>query len=420
MAQSTTEHADPMRSTALRFGSARDTLRSEDIPLVTGQGRFTDDLKVPDQAYVAFVRATVAHADIRSVETSAASRMPGVVAVITGRELVAEDIGAIAPVAVFNGRDGRPMFTTRMPVLAAERVRFVGEPVAIVIAETLTQALDAAEKVEVEYDHLPAAADVTGAMAAGAPLVWPEAGGNIALDWEDGDEAAVDAAFARAAHIERVRLFDTRLAVAAMEPRAAIATFDRQTERYTLIAPTQGVAIVRKVLAENVFKVPAEKIRVLTHDVGGGFGMKTQAYAEYAALLCAARRTGRPVRWCATRLESFLTDTAARDGLLEGELALDADGSLSGPARAHLRRHRRLRHQLRGDHHDAEYEQLPLQRVCHPRHPLRQQDGAHQHYAAGPYRGAGRPEAIYLVERLIDGAALGPWASTAWRCGGAT
>jgi carbon-monoxide dehydrogenase large subunit len=394
-----------MRSTALRFGSARDTLRSEDIPLVTGQGRFTDDLSLPDQAHAAFVRATVAHADIRSVETSVASRMPGVVAVITGRELVAEDIGAIAPVAVFNGRGGRPMFTTRMPVLAAERVRFVGEPVAIVIADTLTQALDAAEKVEVEYDHLPVAADVTGAMAAGAPLVWPEAAGNIALDWEDGDKAAVDAAFAHAAHIERVRLFDTRLAVAAMEPRAAIASFDRQTARYTLIAPTQGVAIVRKVLAENVFKLPAEKIRVLTHDVGGGFGMKTQAYSEYAALLCAARRTGRPVRWCATRLESFLTDTAARDGLLEGELALDADGYfLALRARtfvgigAYATNYVAIITTRNTSNCLSSVYAIPAihfasKMVLTNTTPL------------GPYRGAGRPEAIYLVERLIDGAA---------------
>jgi aerobic carbon-monoxide dehydrogenase large subunit len=180
-------------------------------------------------------------------------------------------LAAFAPVAVFNGRDGRPMFTTRMPVLAAERVRYVGEAVAIVVAETLPQALDAAEKVEVDYEHLPAVSDVARAMAAHATLVWPEAAGNIALDWEEGDAAAVDAAFARAAHVERVRLFDTRLAPSAMEPRAAIATFDKGTERYTLIAPTQGVAVVRKVLAESVFKVPADKIRILTHDVGGGF-----------------------------------------------------------------------------------------------------------------------------------------------------
>jgi carbon-monoxide dehydrogenase large subunit len=394
-----------VRGGELRFGSGREVLRSEDIPLVTGQGRFTDDLAVPGQAYAAFVRAAVAHADIATVETDEAARMPGVIAVITGRDLAAEGIGGIAPVAIFNNRDGRPMFTTRMPVLAVERVRFVGEPVALVVAETPAQALDAAEKVAVAYGHLPVVAGVAAAMAAGAPLVWPEAAGNIALDWEEGDAAAVEAAFVRAAHVERLQLFDTRLAVAAMEPRAAIASFDKDTGRYTLIAPTQGVAIVRKVLAEAVFKVPAESIRVLTHDVGGGFGMKTQAYPEYAALLCAARRIGRPVRWCATRLESFLTDTAARDGLLEGELALDADGRfLALRARtcvgigAYATTYVAIITTRNTSNCLSSVYAIP---AIHFANKMVLTNAA----PLGPYRGAGRPEAIYLVERLIDAAA---------------
>jgi carbon-monoxide dehydrogenase large subunit len=397
--------ADPMLGVDLRFGSARDTLRSEDTPLVTGQGRFTDDLTVPGQAHAAFVRAAVAHAHIRSVETAAAGRMPGVLAVVTGRELAAAGIGAIAPLAILTGRDGQPMFTTKMPVLAADCVRFVGEPVALVVAETLAEALDAAEKVEVEYDHLTAVSDVARAMAADAPLLWPEAAGNIALDWEEGDAAAVDAAFARAAHVERVRLLDTRLAPCAMEPRAAIATFDRQTERYTLIAPTQGVAVVRKILAEAVFKVPADKIRVLTHDVGGGFGMKVQAYPEYAALLYAARRTGRPVRWCATRLESFLADTHARDGMLEGELALDADGRfLALRARtwvgigAYATTYAAIITTWNTKNCLSSVYAIP---VIHFGNKMVLTNAA----PLGPYRGAGRPEAIYLVERLIDAAA---------------
>ena len=241
-----------------RFGSGRHAIRSEDVPLVTGRGKFTDDLDIAGQAHAAFVRATVAHAIIRKVDVAAAMRMPGVIAVITGRDLAADNIGGIPPVVSFNGRDGKPMFQATMPVLAAERVRYVGEAVAIVIAETAHQAQDAAEAVEVQFDQLAAAPDVERAMAKDAPAIWPDAPGNIALDWEDGDAAAVDAAFARAAHIERVRLIDTRLAPSAMEPRAAIASFDAQAQRYTLIAPTQGVAVVRKVLAESVFKVPAE------------------------------------------------------------------------------------------------------------------------------------------------------------------
>ena len=306
------DKAEMTDGSGLRFGSGRGAIRSEDAALVTGAGQFTDDINLPGQAYAAFVRASVAHATIRKVDVVAATRMPGVLAVITGQDIAAENIGGIAPVASFDGRDGKPMYQANMPVLARDRVRFVGEAVAMVVAETPGQALDAAEAVDVSFDQLAAAADVERAIASGAPAVWPEVPDNVALDWEHGDAAAVAAAFARAAHVARVRLMDTRLAPSAMEPRAAIASFDPQSQRYTLIAPTQGVAVVRKVLAEAVFKIPANQIRVLTHDVGGGFGMKVQAYPDYAALMFAARRVARPVKWCATRLESFSpTPTAA-------------------------------------------------------------------------------------------------------------
>jgi carbon-monoxide dehydrogenase large subunit len=388
-----------------RFGSDRSAIRSEDEPLVTGRGRFTDDIALPGQAHAAFVRAPVAPADIGPIDIAAAARMPGVIAVITGQDLAAENIGAIPPVASFSGRDGKPMFQARMPVLAAERVRYVGEAVAMVVAETAHQAQDAAEAVEVRFDPLPAASDIARAMAPGAPALWAEAPGNVALDWEDGDAAAVDQAFGRAAHVEHVRLIDTRLAPSAMEPRAAIASFDAQSERYTLIAPTQGVAVVRKVLAEGVFNVAPDRIRIVTYDVGGGFGMKVQAYAEYAALMIAARRTGRPVRWCASRMESFLTDTHGRDGVLEGELALDAGGRFLALrvrtwvgigaytstfaaifATANTKNCLSSVYVVPAVH-------IGVKMVLTAAVPL------------GPYRGAGRPEAIYLIERLIDAAA---------------
>ena len=389
----------------LRFGSGHHAIRSEDAALVTGAGKFTDDIDLPAQAHAAFVRSAVAHATIRTVDVASATKMPGVLAVVTGRDLAADNVGSIPPVASFTGRDGRPMFRAEMPVLAAERVRYVGEPIAIVIAETVHQAQDAAEAVDVRFDQLPAASDVARAMAPDAPAIWPDAPGNIALDWEDGDAAAVDAAFARAAHVERVQLVDTRLAPSAMEPRAAIASFDASSQRYTLIAPTQGVAVVRKILAEGVLKIPADRIRVVTHDVGGGFGMKVQLYAEYAAMLCAARRVGRPVKWCASRLESFLTDTHGRDGLLEGELALDADGKFLGLrvrtyvglgaytstfaaifATANTKNCLSSVYVIPSIH-------IGVKMVLTDAAPL------------GPYRGAGRPEAIYLIERLIDRAA---------------
>jgi carbon-monoxide dehydrogenase large subunit len=393
------------KSAGSRFGSEQHALRSEDAPLVTGRGKFTDDLDVAGQVHAAFARATVAHAIIRKIDVAGATRMPGVVAVITGRDLAADNIGDIAPVASFNGRDGKPMFHATVPVLAAERVRYVGEAVAIVIAQTAYQAQDAAEAIEVQFDQLAAAPNVERAMAKDALAIWPDARGNIALDWEDGDDAAVVAAFVRAAHIERVRLIDTRLAPSAMEPRAAIASFDVHAQRYTLIAPTQGVAVVRKVLAESVFKVPLSQIRVLTHDVGGGFGMKVQIYSEYAALLYAARRVGRPVKWRATRLESFLTDTHGRDGVLEGELALDAAGKFLGlRARtcvgigAYTSTYAAIIATNNTKNCLSSVYVIPaihigVKMVLTNAVPL------------GPYRGAGRPEAIYVIERLIDKAA---------------
>jgi carbon-monoxide dehydrogenase large subunit len=315
-----------MSATEPRFGSSRGLLRSEDEPLLRGSGRFTDDLAMPGAAHAAFARSPHAHAVIRKLDASAAQAMPGVLAVLTGADVREAGLGGIPPAVLLPGRDGKPMFGPAMPVLAQERVRYVGEPVALVVAETAAQAQDAADALEVDYTVLPAASDVVSTSAPGAPLLYPEAPGNVALDWEHGDAAAVEAAFARAAHKVMVRLEDNRVAPVTLEPRAAIGAWDAAKGRYTLTASTQGVAVVRKLLAEAVFKCPPESIRVVTPDVGGGFGMKAQAYPEYAALLLAARRLNRPVRWRASRLESFLADTHGRDGVLEGALALDANG----------------------------------------------------------------------------------------------
>jgi carbon-monoxide dehydrogenase large subunit len=383
-----------------RFGSSRGAPRSEDDPLLTGRGRFTDDLKTAQHARAAFVRSAMGHAKLRGVDAKAAAQMPGVLAVLTGADLA---LGAIPPGVLLPGKDGKPMFATAMPVLAAERVRYVGEPLALVIAETLPQALDAVDAVEVDYEELPAASTVERALARGTPALYDAAPGNVALDWEHGDAAAVDAAFNAAKHRVAVRLEDTRVAPSALEPRAASAAWDGK--RYTLTVSTQGVALVRKVLAENVFKCPPEAIRVLTHDVGGGFGMKVQTYAEYAALMAAAKRIGRPVHWCATRLESFLADTHGRDGVLEGELALDADGkflALRARTRVGIGAYASTYAAIVATNNTknclSSVYRIPaihtgVKMVLTNAAPL------------GPYRGAGRPEAIYLVERLIDEAA---------------
>ena len=393
-----------MDSTA-RFGSDHGALRSEDEPLLTGSGRFTDDLTVPGQAYGVFVRAPVSHAAIRAVDLAAARAMPGVLGAWGGQDAAADGLGAIPPVAVFPGRDGTPMFSAAMPVLAANRIRYVGEPVAIVVADTLAQAQDAAEAVRIDYDELPNASNIERALADDATPIHAARPGNVALDWTDGNAATVDHAFATAAHIERVRLDDTRLAPVSMEPRGGIGSFDPASGRYTLIASTQGVAVVRKLLAEGVFKVPLTTLRVLTHDVGGGFGMKAQAYPEYGAILYAARKCGRPVKWCNSRMESFLSDSAGRDGILEGELALDAKGkfialrmrSLVGIG-AYTTQYAAIFGTMNTKNCLSSVYRIPaigidVKMVLTNTAPL------------GPYRGAGRPEAIYLIERLIDGAA---------------
>jgi len=389
----------------LRFGRGPQALRTEDDPLLTGRGRFTDDLEAPGGTYAAFVRAPLAHARIVGVDIDAALAMPGVLGVYTGRDLAADGLGPIPPAASFPGRGGKPMFGASMPVLAAERVRYVGEPLAMVVATTAAQAQDAAERVVAQFEALPSVSDVERAAAAGAPALWAEAPDNVALDWEHGDAAAVDAAFARAAHVARVRLVDTRLAPAAIEPRAGIGEWDAASGRYLLTAATQGVAIVRKLLAEAVFKVPPDRIRVLTPDVGGGFGMKAQAYPEYAALLYAARKLGRRVRWCNSRLESFLSDTAGRDGVLEGELALDKDGLFLGLRVRNLVgmgayistfgaifATNNTKNCLSSVYRIAAIH-IGVKMVLTNAAPL------------GPYRGAGRPEAIVVLERLIDIAA---------------
>jgi carbon-monoxide dehydrogenase large subunit len=388
-----------------RFGSSRGLARSEDDPLLAGRARFTDDVRAAGEAHGAFARSPHGHAEIRSVDASAARRMPGVLCVLTGEELAAAGLGAIPPAVLLPGRDGKPMFGPPMPVLARGRVRYVGEPVVLVVAESAAQAQDAVDAVEVDYEALPAASDVERATAPGAPVLWTEAPGNLSLDWEHGDAGAVAAAFRNAEHSVKVRLEDTRVAPSALEPRAAIGAWDETTGRYTLVAGTQGVSVVRKFLAEAVFKVPPDRIRVVTHDVGGGFGMKVQPYAEYAALLYAARRCGRPVRWCASRLESFLADTHGRDGVLEGELALDRNGkflAMRARTRVGIGAYASTYSAIIATNNTknclSSVYAIPaihigVKMVLTNAAPL------------GPYRGAGRPEAIYLLERLIETAA---------------
>jgi aerobic carbon-monoxide dehydrogenase large subunit len=389
---------------SIRFGRDRHALRSEDGPLITGSARFTDDISLDGQAHAAFVRSPHAHGRIGEVDVSPALEMPGVVAAFTGADLAKAGLGAIPMAMRFKGRNGEPMALAPLPVLPPERVRYVGEAIAMVVAETPEQAHDAADQVLIEIEELPPAPSVEAALAAADPI-WDDAPGNVALDWEDGDASAVEEAFARADHVVSAKLLDTRLAPSALEPRAAIGVWAPQAERFTLIAGTQGVVLLRNVFAQHVFHVSQHQVRVLTYDVGGGFGMKVQPYAEYAALLFAARELGRPVKWRASRVESFLTDTHGRDGILEGELALDAEGRFVAL---------RVRNRVGIGAYVSTFAPVfstnntknclasvyatPL---IHTRVQMVLTNAA----PLGPYRGAGRPEAIYLIERLIDKAA---------------
>jgi len=393
-------------SSPQRYGSSQANLRSEDLPLITGRGRFTDDVSLPGQVYGVFVRAAVGHAELRGIDVSEAKQAPGVLAVLTAADADAAGLGSVPPAPTVKGRDGRPLVAAPLTVFARGRIRHVGESLALVVAESEQAAQDAAELVQVDFEELPAAATVAAAMAPDAPQIHPEAPGNVAFDFEDGNPATWEAARAAAHHVERVRLFDPRVAPCAMEPRAALAVWDAASGRYTLTACTQGVSAIKNNLANNILKVPPAQVRVLTYDVGGGFGMKAQIYTDYGALLLAAKQIGRPVKWCATRLESFLCDTHGRDGILEGEMAFDRDGKITalsaniwmgigaattGPAGMFTTQN--TKNCL------SSVYAIP---AIHIRSRVMFTNAA----PLGPYRGAGRPEAVFLVERLIDAAAL--------------
>ena len=303
--------------------------RREDERFLTGRGRYTDDFP----ADAAFVRSPHPHARIRGIDAADARAMPGVLAVITAADLAGDVVAPIPslartePFAVRN-IDGSETPDPSQPVLAADKVRYAGEAVAMVVAATAARARDAAEAVLVDYEPLPALTTFEAAQAEGAPPIWDETPGNRSLTWQCGDVAATDAAFASAAHVVRRALLNNRVVVAFMEPRAAIGEYDPASDRYTLTTGCQSSHRMRGTLAA-VMGLPEERIRVLVPDMGGGFGARGATYPEMVLLLVAARRTGRPVRWTASRSEAFLTDVQARDELMHGELALDADGRIT-------------------------------------------------------------------------------------------
>ena len=305
-----------------RFAIGQSVSRKEDPVLLRGEGRYTDDLSLPGQVYAAIVRSRYGHGLLRGIDSAEALALPGVLAIYTAGDLVAAGINPMQAPAAKN-TDGTPAPKPHQMALATGRVRYVGDPVAIVVAETRQQARDAADAVTLDIEPLPAVTDARAAAEPGAPQLHDDAPGNIALDFHFGDTAAVDAAFASAAHVTRLAMRNSRIVVAAMEPRSALASVE--DGRLTLRTGCQGVFGMRATVA-GVMGVPVDQMRVLTGNVGGSFGMKASCYPEYIALLHAARTLGRPVKWTDTRSDSFLSDSHGRDHDMVGELALDAEG----------------------------------------------------------------------------------------------
>ena len=306
-----------------KFGIGQPIRRKEDDTLVRGKGTYTDDINLPDQVYAWIVRSSHAHGIIKAIDVEAARAMPGVLGIWTGADLAQAGYNSFTCGLPMKNRDGSPLFQTNRLPLMTDKVRFVGDPVAFVVARTLGEA------VVVDMEPLPSVTGAEEATRPGAPQLYDHIPNNVALDYHSGDDAALDAAFKNAAHVTRLTVVNTRLAVVAMEPRAALASYDRKTQRFTIEVPTQGVAGNRTSLAKTM-NVPNDKVHLLTHNVGGSFGMKNTNYPEYICIMHAARELGRPVKWTDERSTSFLSDSHGRAQDVECELALAADGTFLG------------------------------------------------------------------------------------------
>jgi len=387
------------------FGIGQPVRRTEDPRFLTGQGRFVADIDLARQAYAVFLYSPHAHAEIRAIDTDAASRAPGVYAVLTGQEWTADGLGTIDPEFMPEDMGGPKGYRTKRPPLATGRVRYVGDRVAVVIAASEDLARDAAELIAVDYAPLPAVVEAMAAVRPGMPLIHDEVPGNVAVTLRMGNADAVEPAFARAAHVTKLALVNTRITAVTMEPRGAIAEYDAGTGRYTLYTSTQNVHGLRHLLAHQILHLPESCLRVVARDVGGGFGMKGQLYPEEAVVVWAARRVGRPVKWIPSRTEAMLGDNDGRDQTIEeAELALAADG-------------RFLALRWTGMHNVGAYIEgagaipivfsLKLASTVYdiPAVAVSSRLVLTNTAPTGPYRGAGRPEAVYLIERLIDRAA---------------
>jgi len=388
-----------------RFGMGQPVPRKEDPRLLTGRGRYTDDITLPGQVWGHVLRSPVAHGRLNGIDTAAARAMPGVLAIYTDADITAAGYGDLPCKLPLKSHDGTPLIKPARPALARDKVRYVGEAVAFVVAETAVQARDAAEAIELDIDPLPAVTDGAGALAPDAAVLHDEAAGNTALDWRFGDVDAVEAAFAKAAHVTRLAMANNRLVVASMEPRNAVASYDADSDHYTLDIGCQGVFGLRQSLATDILKIEPDRLTVRAGDVGGSFGMKAQSYPEYVPLLHAARTLGRPVRWRDERSDSFVSDNQGRASTVEAALALDADGNflaarVTGIAEmgGYLSGMGPMMQCVNIQKNTPSLYKLPLLLV-------ETKVVFTNATPVGPYRGAGRPEGNYYIERLIETAA---------------
>ncbi|MEE2950133.1 MAG: xanthine dehydrogenase family protein molybdopterin-binding subunit [Pseudomonadota bacterium] len=386
-------------------GIGAKVLRKEDRRFITGRGRYVDDMSVPGMKHGAFVRSPHAHAKIKGIDTSAAREMPGVIDILDGQQLKADRIGNLICGWAVSSKDGSPMKMGAYPALADETVRYVGQPVAIVVAETRAQARDAAEAVMVDYEEMPAVVGSEAALADGAPQLHPEAEGNLCFDWEIGDEAAATSAISGAAHITRMKIINNRLVPNPMEPRAALGHYDPAEDHYTCWTTSQNPHVARLVMSAFYNVAPEHKLRVIAPDVGGGFGSKIYIYPEEIVCLWASKRTEVPVKWTSDRTEAFLTDAHGRDHVTHVEMAFDADHKIVGlkvDTKANLGAYMSLFSSatptylyatLLSGQYDIPAIYANVKGVYTNTAPV------------DAYRGAGRPEATYVVERTIETAA---------------
>jgi aerobic carbon-monoxide dehydrogenase large subunit len=392
------------KATSARIGQP--VRRKEDLRLITGNGSYTDDINLPRQAYAVMVRSPHAHARIRGIDAAPAMAAPGVLAVLTGRDLVADGLKPIPhkvwsqhPAEVMlREHNGFKTFTAPHYALPPDKVRFVGEAVAMVVATTVAAAKDGAELVEIDYEALPAVTDTLEAAQPDAPRLFEEAGSNVVVDGELGDRAATAAAFARATHVVKFETWVQRVTGVPMEPRAAVCEFDPDTERYTLYAGNGGAWRLKDDLA-TILGVPADRVRAIMRDIGGNFGTRGMIYAEFALVAWAARRLGQPVKWTGDRHEAFLCDYQARDLAVTAELAIDREGNFLGMRGSNI---------SNAGAHTTNYS--PLQKGVEIMTTIYRIPAAHFRARAvvsntsptRPYRSAGRPEVMYVMERLID------------------